>query len=138
MLGLKRDKESIEKQVISYKKVLASRTPEYKAEIAKKAVITRTKKYDFGKLISEGKKANIKLDWDNKQTKPVKQLDLEGNIIKIWASAYQAQKEAGLRSSSISRICHGGVGLKTYKGFKWEFLNSDIISKSNKQNRSKK
>lgn len=122
MVGLKRSKESIEKQRLTFLKILKTKTKEQKTLSAKKAVITRNTLYDFGELISKGKKLHAKFDWDNKQTKPVKQLDLEGNLIKLWASAYQVEKTFGWKSSNVSRICYGGVGLKTYKGFKWEFF----------------
>jgi len=50
--------------------------------------------------------------------KKVKQLDLDGNFIKMWDSVNEVQKEMNLRH--ISECCRG-VSYKTVGGFKWEY-----------------
>jgi len=53
------------------------------------------------------------------RSKMVTQLDLKGNVIKIWNSMTQAERKGGFVQSNISSACNGN--LKTHKGFKWEF-----------------
>ncbi len=49
----------------------------------------------------------------------VKQMDLEGNIIKIWDSISEAQKTLQIRH--ISEVCRGVKSQKTAGGFKWAY-----------------
>lgn len=49
----------------------------------------------------------------------VKQLDLEGQIIKVWNSGMDAVRDKGFLSSKISECCSGKR--KTHAGFKWEY-----------------
>ncbi len=55
---------------------------------------------------------------------PVKQLDLNGNLIKIWSSAREASRETGIDVSSIGRCANKkiikGILTKSAGGFKWE------------------
>lgn len=128
MLGRKRSEYSKIKQSNTIKTICANRTCEEKRISNQKAVATRNSKYDFGKLISKGRKKNIKLDWNNKQIKPVIQETLDGQFIKLWASAYQAQKETSIyRSSNISGVCYKKYGQKTYKGYNWRFASEEEI-----------
>lgn len=56
-------------------------------------------------------------NWDDiskKNSKKVVQLDLNGNIIKEYASSKE-YKKYGFNSSGVSRCCNGR--LKTYKGY---------------------
>ena len=53
--------------------------------------------------------------------KKVKQLDIEGNLVRFWDSATDAHKEAGFSFSSISACCRGKQ--LTHRGYKWEFVN---------------
>lgn len=55
----------------------------------------------------------------NKIPKPVKQLDLNGQLIKIWKSATEAERVGGFNHRSISRCCN--KQRNKYKGFKWCF-----------------
>jgi len=52
--------------------------------------------------------------------KSVRQLDLNGNLIKEWNSTHDIQLELGFKGTSISRVCSGDR--KTYKKFKWEWV----------------
>lgn len=125
MLGRKRSEESNKKHSITYKNILKNTPKEILRERAIKAAVTRKKRYDIGKLISDSRKANKKIDWDNKQTKPIVQETLNGDFIKLWASSYQVEKEVGMLSSRISAVCNNYRGCKTYKGFKWRFSITD-------------
>lgn len=51
--------------------------------------------------------------------KKVKQLDLEGNLIKLWDSISEAQKTLQIRH--ISEVCRKMRNQKTAGGFKWEY-----------------
>ena len=54
-------------------------------------------------------------------SKQVEQLDKNtNNLIKIWFSARQVQREKGFNQSSISKCCNGK--LKSCGGFKWQFV----------------
>lgn len=134
MLGLTRSKESINKQKESLKLVINNRTKEERSQIGIKAKNVRFAKYlDIGDRISKGKKENAKFDWDNKNAKPVVQLDVN-IVIKIWASAYQAQKEEGYHAGSISRVCRKQYGCITYKGYYWRFATEEEIEKQRSNN----
>ena len=59
-----------------------------------------------------------KIGKDNHCSKPVKQLTLSGELIKIFSSAEDVFRELGIFASNISCVCHGRQ--KTAGGFKWE------------------
>jgi len=65
--------------------------------------------------MSDSKKGIIK----NK--KPVYQLDLEGNIIKLWDAPYYAEKELNLTRSKIHSVCIGKR--KKTGGFRWVYVD---------------
>jgi len=52
--------------------------------------------------------------------KKVKQMDLDGNLIKVWDSISQAQKT--LQIGHISEVCRNNKTYKTSGGYKWEYL----------------
>jgi len=62
--------------------------------------------------------------------KPVAQLTLKGNLIKIWDSAAKAKQQGGFNHNSISEVCHGKV--KTHAGFSWCF-EEDLEANLNKK-----
>lgn len=51
------------------------------------------------------------------------QLNMAGEIIKIWDSSSHAAKELNLNSSGISRTCNGKN--KKCGGFKWKFYGEN-------------
>lgn len=53
------------------------------------------------------------------RSKPVIQLDLDGNFIREWESSKQIEKELGFNSSTITGCCKGRYK-KSYK-FKWKY-----------------
>lgn len=62
-----------------------------------------------------------------KRSKKVYQFTLEGDFIKEWFSAREAQAELGLARTGIGKCCLGKY--KTYGGFLWSFqptLNNQI------------
>lgn len=58
---------------------------------------------------------------DRAKKKPVAQLDLEGNIVKIWESATEAAKQGGFDKAHIGHCCLGRK-YNTHKGYKWKFI----------------
>lgn len=58
--------------------------------------------------------------------KPVVMLDLAGNKLDEFTSVVEASIMTGLNKKSISKCCRGG--LKTYKGYLWEFKASNSAS----------
>lgn len=52
-------------------------------------------------------------------SKPVQQLDLQGNVVKVWDNGSQAAKHLGFGSPHISKCCNGK--LSSAYGFKWRF-----------------
>lgn len=53
-------------------------------------------------------------------SKRVAQKTKDGELVKIWLSAREVQRQLGWNQSHISKCCNGK--LKTYKGFLWEFV----------------
>ena len=58
---------------------------------------------------------------DNKQSKPVLQIDLHGNIVREWESIKQILREAGYNTVGIIKCCRKEKRYKTAYGFKWEY-----------------
>mgnify|MGYP006375919495 FL=1 len=69
----------------------------------------------YGTRLERAKQKNIKT-----QSNPIMQIDLDGNIIKIWSSMSRAEKEGGYDKSTISYCVNNKQ--KTHKGFIWKRL----------------
>lgn len=52
---------------------------------------------------------------------PIAQKDLNGELIKIWDSASDIEKELGYFCSNINKCCKHVIN--TYKGFIWEYAD---------------
>jgi len=61
-----------------------------------------------------------KLSDSSTTKKKVKQMDLNGNVIKIWDSIANAQKTLQIRH--ISEVCRNVNNHKTSGGYKWEYF----------------
>lgn len=57
------------------------------------------------------------------KSKPINQLDLQGNYIKTWLNAHEASRQLGIDRSTISQCCRGGRRNKTAGGYKWCFAD---------------
>lgn len=53
-------------------------------------------------------------------SKAVKQISLDGNIVKVWDCVSDAVREHGFDSGCISRAATGIY--KSHKGYRWEYL----------------
>lgn len=60
---------------------------------------------------------------DNPTSKPIIQFTMDGELVRMWFAAKDAQREMGYNDKSISQCCNGNR--HTHKGFKWEFYNTD-------------
>ena len=130
-------KEMIEHKRIVQTERMKNLSKEDKEQIYIKGQITKKLNIiEIGKNISKGRKNNAKFDWDNNQTKPITQLTKDNVVIKVWASAYQVQKELGFNSSKISAVCRNKYNLKTHKNYRWRFSTIEEIE--NAKNRNKK
>ena len=70
--------------------------------------------------MSEETKNKIK---ETRKRKPIVQLTLNGEIIKLWASTREPDKE-GLNHKHIIECCKGKA--KTHKGYKWMYYEDYI------------
>lgn len=62
---------------------------------------------------------NAQIKKAKKCFKPLCQLDLNGNVIKLWNSMTDVEKELGIKIASISNNIHGHS--KSAGGYKWRF-----------------
>jgi group I intron endonuclease len=53
-------------------------------------------------------------------SKPINMMSLDGNVIKSFKSALEAEDELGINHSHISQCCHNIR--KTTGGYRWEFI----------------
>ena len=76
-----------------------------------------------------------------KNSKPVCQISLDGQLIKIWDCATDASNELGITASSISNVCNkkklrkGGDISKTAGGYVWVFAKDYDPNKDYSVNR---
>jgi len=55
----------------------------------------------------------------NVLNKEVYQVDMQGNIVKLWESMKEAERVTGIFQANISKVCLGER--KSAGGFKWEY-----------------
>lgn len=53
-------------------------------------------------------------------SKQVEQYDKDGNLIQVWPSIIEIERQLGYCNGHISECCRGK--LKTYKGFIWKYV----------------
>ena len=62
-----------------------------------------------------------KLGAKNPKSISVVQLTLDGELVNIYCSAIEAERECGFNHGHINSCCKGR--LKTHKGYKWQYLH---------------
>lgn len=72
-------------------------------------------KYEVLGYVSKGRKGKL-----SSCSKKVGQYDLSGNLIKIWDSQGEIERELGFEQANISACCRGKQ--RTSCGFKWKIL----------------
>lgn len=75
-------------------------------------------------------RTRIILESNKRRRKPVRQLDLDGNVIRTYSGMGEIEAETGFNHSSIWKVCHGKM-LTAY-GFKWEFVDDELREESRK------
>jgi hypothetical protein len=117
-------KELIKKDDFIKKRIEALRN----SEKLKQSYILRTGKPSGYKHNDEAKKLislskigrKMSKDVIDAKSKKVIQLDLNDNVIKIWDSTREIQRELGLSQGNISRCCNNEY--KQSYGYKWKYL----------------
>ena len=82
--------------------------------------------YDNGKISHEFERGN-----KNKKSKPVYQKTKDGNIINVWESVNQIQRETNYLASGIFCCCNHRKNYKTAYGYVWEYVNDGDIKNQN-------
>lgn len=54
-------------------------------------------------------------------------MDMDNNIIAVYNSVAAAAKAMGATRQGIDKVCKGTYGRKTAHGFKWKYLDYDIV-----------
>ena len=67
----------------------------------------------------------------NKNSKPVYQKAKDGNIVKVWESVNQIQRETKYLASSIFCCCNHRKGYNTAYGYVWEYVNGETNNPEN-------
>lgn len=91
-------------------------TPSYNTRYGtglRRATETRRKK---GTLLSENLRRYVR-----SAQRPVMQMDLRGNILRIFDSISSAHRETGINASGISGCCNGKTHFNSAGGFMWKF-----------------
>lgn len=59
---------------------------------------------------------------DYSRAKQVGQYDLSGNLVKIWKSVSEIQRQLGFDKSNISNCCTGYRNCRTMYGYIWRYI----------------
>lgn len=79
-----------------------------------------------GKIRTNENKNKIRTSMINKHNKKIYQIDLITNeIIKIWNSASDIEKELGFNHSNIAQCCRNK--LKKSYGYKWQYIFQEAV-----------
>ena len=69
------------------------------------------------------------LEWVNKgehsalhNSKRVYQYTLDGELVRVWNSNSEVERECGYKNQNISACCMGKI--KKYKGYIWKYASS--------------
>ena len=101
------------------------------SEAGKKRVYTKEQKIQLAKVAAKGRETMKKNGWESlikaakesaiKNSLPVLQLDLDGNVLREFPSTIVADKfcHGGRRQNHISDVCNGKR--KTDAGFRWVY-----------------
>lgn len=85
--------------------------------------------YNYNHAIKNGLK-DMKLASNHaikKTSKPVIQLTLDNKVVKTWNSMMDAERTLGISNSHISACCKHKKGFYTAGGYKWEYLERELI-----------
>lgn len=68
------------------------------------------------------KSKNIGKVREKREVKKIAQYTLDNNLIKIWNSAMEIERELGISHSQISKCCYHKQSIQQCRGYKWEFI----------------
>lgn len=57
-----------------------------------------------------------------KLSKKVVQLTMSGEVVKVWDSGHQVERETDFSRTAIAHCCKGKY--KQYRGYKWQYFNN--------------
>jgi len=105
------------------KEVLYKRTETRRKNAEERGYWVSPERINKLKETKKGKPCDSKMVSNSiaKTSKPVNQLDLNGNIINTFKSISEAGRICNINSKTINSVCLGKG--KTFKGFKWEYAN---------------
>ena len=83
-------------------------------------LMTRQENINHGTRNERARKSKINHPMRSKQ---VAQYDKDGNLIQVWISTMEVQRQLGYSQGNISKCCQGK--LKTYKGFIWKYTTEN-------------
>ena len=75
------------------------------------------------------------LEQVEKQKVPIRQLDLDGNLIRTYPSFSDMEQETGFGHSYVVNCCKGKAN--TAYGFRWEYVDDDARAKADEYRKNK-
>lgn len=69
-------------------------------------------------------RTNVLIEANKRRRKPIRQLDLDGNVIRTYSGMGEIEAETGFNHSCIWKVCRGQA--ITAYGFKWEYVDSEL------------
>lgn len=124
-LGVKgaiKSEETIKKMSENIKKAMANVVQSEQQRIATGNTLRRLNKdAEFTKKRVEGiRRSAHKIA--AKLSKKVVQLTMSGEVVKVWDSGHQVERETDFNRTSIAYCCKGRC--KQYRGYKWQYFNN--------------
>lgn len=75
-------------------------------------------------------RTNVLLAANKRRRKPIRQLDLDGNVIKTYPGMGEMEAETGFNHSGVWKVCRGKAD--TAYGFKWEYVDDELREEAKK------
>ena len=83
--------------------------------------VTHKQNVNYGTRTQRANEKAQIVNRNNGLSKPIAQYDLKGNLIKIWASTKEAERN-GFNHSAIINCALGRKYHKTYKNYVWKYI----------------
>lgn len=122
VLGVMKSEETRKKMSKSIKKAMANVVQSEQQRIATGNTFRRLNKdAEFTKKRVEGiRKSAYKIA--AKLSKKVVQFTMSGEVVKVWNSGHQVERETDFSRTAIAHCCKGKY--KQYRGYKWQYFNN--------------
>ena len=123
--------ETREKMSKAHKGHIVSEETKRKQSEANKGENNGSKRPEVREKLSEAHKGENnpmygKLGAKNPNSIPVVQLTLDGELVNVYGSAHEAERECGFHQSNIISCCknkYSREGNNIYKSYKWQYLH---------------